>query len=60
MIRKRNKLDYIAINQHRKPKVPFKTFGCFNANVCVFEGTAALCNWYKNKFNPSLTVKGIR
>lgn len=55
-----NKLDYIAINQHRKPKVAFTVFGCFNANVCVFEGTVGLCQWYRKTYNLNLIVKGIR
>lgn len=60
MIRKRNKLDYIALNQHKQPKVPFTVFGCFLGNVCVFEGDVKLCNWYRNTYNKNLTVKGIR
>ncbi len=59
-MRQRNRLDYIAINQHRKPKVAFKVWGCFNANVCVFEGDVRLCQDYRTKYNPNLVVRGIR
>jgi len=46
--------------QQRYPKVRFTLFGAYLGNVCVYEGTAALCNWYRTTYNKNLTVKGIR
>jgi hypothetical protein len=45
-------------NQH--PKIRYTVFGCFNANVCVYEGAKALCEWYKKAYNSKLTIKPIR
>jgi len=55
-----NRLDYIVINQHRKPKVAFSVFGAFLGNVCVFEGDVRLCQHYRKEYNPNLVVRGIR
>lgn len=58
-MRKQTPIEILSFNlQH--PKIKYTVYGCYNANVLVFEGDIKLCQWYKKTYNKNLTIKGIK